>query len=111
MKPFHKKGSALGAALAFAITLSPTLEMAETRQVPESDTVHAGFIKDGERSTIFNQNWKFFKGDPLGAEAVDFDDSSWRGLNLPHDWSIEGDFTVQGEAESGFLFGGTGWYR
>ncbi|MDZ4994672.1 DUF4982 domain-containing protein [Clostridium perfringens] len=111
MKQFHKKGSALGVALAFALTLSPTLVMAETRQVPESETVHVGFIKDGERSTIFNQNWKFFKGNPLGAEAVDFDDSSWRGLNLPHDWSIEGDFTVQGEAESGFLLGGTGWYR
>lgn len=30
---------------------------------------------------------------------------------MPHDWSIEGDFTTQGEAESGFLLGGTAWYR
>ena len=111
MQSFNKRGTALGAAIAFALTLAPTLVMAETRQIPESETVNVGFIKDGERSTIFNQNWKFFKGDPSGAEGVDFDDSSWRGLNLPHDWSIEGDFTVQGEAESGFLLGGTGWYR
>ena len=111
MQSFNKRGTALGAAIAFALTLAPTLVMAETRQIPESETVNVGFIKDGERSTIFNQNWKFFKGDPSGAEGVDFDDSSWRGLNLPHDWSIEGDFTVEGEAESGFLLGGTGWYR
>ena len=42
---------------------------------------------------------------------LNFNDSSWASLSLPHDWSIEGEFTVQGEAESGFLLGGTGWYR
>ena len=32
-------------------------------------------------------------------------------MTLPHDYSIEQDYTVWGEAESGFLPGGTGWYR
>ncbi|MGG5461829.1 glycoside hydrolase family 2 TIM barrel-domain containing protein [Clostridium sp. B9] len=111
MKQIHQKGSALGVAIAMALTLSPTVVRAESKQATESETVHVGFIKDGERSTIFNENWRFIKGNPSGAEGVNFDDSSWRGLNLPHDWSIEGDFTVEGEAESGFLLGGTGWYR
>ena len=32
-------------------------------------------------------------------------------MTLPHDFSISQDFTTSGEAESGFLPGGTGWYR
>jgi beta-galactosidase len=42
------------------------------------------------RETInFDSDWKFFRGDQSGAEAVAFDDSSWRTLEVPHDWSIE----------------------
>ena len=33
--------------------------------------------------------WRFFLGDPGGAEATAFADSSWRTVDLPHDWSIE----------------------
>ncbi|MGL5379555.1 glycoside hydrolase family 2 TIM barrel-domain containing protein, partial [Clostridium sp.] len=111
MRPFYKKSSSLLMALAFAFSLTPTTVHAGTQDTSELETVYAGFIKDGERSTIFNQNWRFVQGNPSGAEKADFNDSSWRTLNLPHDWSIEGDFTVEGEAESGFLLGGTGWYR
>ncbi|MEG0134135.1 MAG: glycoside hydrolase family 2 TIM barrel-domain containing protein [Clostridium sp.] len=111
MNSFQKKGSALLLALAFGLNLTPTTVNAETKQTSNLETVQVGFIKEGERSTIFNQDWRFFKGDPSGAESIDFNDSSWRSLSLPHDWSIEGEFTVEGEAESGFLLGGTGWYR
>lgn len=111
MKLFNKKNSALLLALAFGLNLTPMTVNAETKQTSDPETVHVGFINEGERSTVFNQDWRFFKGDPSGAESTDFNDSSWRALNLPHDWSIEGEFTVEGEAESGFLLGGTGWYR
>lgn len=37
----------------------------------------------------FDEGWLFHRGDVSGAEAVPFDDSSWRSLDLPHDWSIE----------------------
>src|SRR3954447_19939824 len=37
----------------------------------------------------FDQGWLFFRGDASGAEAPAFDDSSWRKLDVPHDWSIE----------------------
>lgn len=111
MKSIKKKVSALVLASAFMLNLTPTVSMAETKQSADPETVYVGFINEGERSTIFNENWRFFKGDPSGAESTELNDSSWRNLNLPHDWSIEGDFTVEGEAESGFLLGGTGWYR
>ncbi|MGG7213266.1 glycoside hydrolase family 2 TIM barrel-domain containing protein [Clostridium nigeriense] len=111
MRLFQKKCCALLVGVSVMTSLIPTTVKAETRQTQDAETVYVGFIKDGERSTVFNQDWRFYKGDQSGAEAVDFNDSSWRSLNLPHDWSIEGDFTVEGEAESGFLLGGTGWYR
>lgn len=61
----------------------------------------------------FDAGWLFTKGDPAGAERPEFDDSSWRKLNVPHDWSIEGPFdakNVTGGA-GGFLPSGIGWYR
>lgn len=64
-------------------------------------------------TTDFNQHWKFFLGDNPDASQVSFDDAAWRSLNLPHDWSIEGNFDENnpGKAEEGGLPAGTGWYR
>ena len=57
--------------------------------------------------------WRFTLGDPSGAERPDFDDRTWRRLDLPHDWSIEG--TPRQDAPGGGRVGyfptGTGWYR
>ena len=58
-------------------------------------------------------NWKFFLGDPAGAEATSFSDSAWRTVDLPHDWSIEGvpnEKNLTG-AGGGFFPAGVGWYR
>ena len=41
----------------------------------------------------FDEGWKFFLGDPSGAEQVEFGDTNWRALDVPHDWSIEGDYS------------------
>src|ERR1700722_6170855 len=38
---------------------------------------------------IAKSNWKFFLGDPGDAEALSFNDSAWRIVDVPHDWSIE----------------------
>ena len=60
----------------------------------------------------FNADWQFLKEHAEGAEKPEFDDSSWRTLDLPHDWAIEGPFDVKYNARSGGLpFHGTGWYR
>lgn len=44
-----------------------------------------------EQRINFDANWKFQRDDQPGAEAATYDDSRWRSLHLPHDWSIEGD--------------------
>jgi beta-galactosidase len=60
----------------------------------------------------FNKGWKFTKGDFKNAYLSDFDDSSWRPLDLPHDWAIEGPFTQEVGYNGGYLpFPGVGWYR
>ena len=36
--------------------------------------------------------WKFQKGAAKGAEAVQYDDSKWQQVTVPHDWAISGPF-------------------
>jgi beta-galactosidase len=62
---------------------------------------------------LFDDDWRFFKGDAAGAEAVAFDDSQWRALSVPHDWSIEGPFdqAAPTRGSGAFLPAGMGWYR
>lgn len=38
----------------------------------------------------FDSNWRFSAGEIDGAENPKFDDSAWRKVDVPHDWSIEG---------------------
>ena len=77
----------------------------------EEETIPVNGAISEERSSNFNEGWKFYLGDSNTAQNTDFIDSSWTDINLPHDFSISQDFISNGEAESGFLPGGTGWYR
>ncbi|UOG74866.1 DUF4982 domain-containing protein [Hymenobacter tibetensis] len=63
------------------------------------------------QQVLFNTNWKFHKGDVTAGEKPDFNDTDWRRLELPHDWSIEGPFSQEWASATGFLPGGIGWYR
>jgi beta-galactosidase len=66
-----------------------------------------------ERKQLFDSGWKFFPGDTLAAGSKDFDDRSWRDLDLPHDWSIEGKVSPKNptKAAGGYFPAGIGWYR
>ncbi len=51
-------------------------------------------------------------GDNLAYAAEGFDDSSWREVNLPHDYAIEGPFTTTVSGSTGRLpSSGIAWYR
>jgi len=70
--------------------------------------------KPGVRQRLLiDLNWKFIKSDVKGAEEPKFNDSDWRTLNLPHDWSIEGEFREDAisKGPGGYLPTGIGWYR
>jgi beta-galactosidase len=70
-------------------------------------------IGTGRQWLLFDNNWRFNLGDVPGAEQATFNDSKWRQLDLPHDWSIEGDFDEKAATtgRGGYLPTGIGWYR
>lgn len=55
--------------------------------------------------------WRFSLGESQLAMQPGFDDSSWRIVDVPHDWSIEGPFVANLGSGNGFAPGGIGWYR
>ncbi len=74
---------------------------------------HAAFSSDLRRTENICRNWKFNLGNIPNGQKPSLDDSRWRELNLPHDWSIEGEFSEKHPATpgGGALPGGIGWYR
>ncbi len=141
MTPRWKPGtSRLGrrdALKAVAMLAAPLVgQTGGVTQVPSTRSDAAVANKRGQR---FDDGWRFFRGDASGAERPDFDDSAWRTLALPHDWSVEdlpprpeeasgagslwgsdvlptrvGPFDTelsQGGRDTGWFVGGTGWYR
>jgi len=76
----------------------------------------------GTRSMAFNEGWRFLESETIDGSQVTLDDSDWRDIDLPHDWSVEdlpenpefvGPFNpkMEGGHDVGWLRGGTGWYR
>lgn len=67
--------------------------------------------------TDFDSDWKFYYADTTDVsndyKSENYNDASWRTLNLPHDWSIEFPFKKDNPAGTGggALPGGIGWYR
>lgn len=60
---------------------------------------------------LFNSDWKFSLKADSTAIAPEYDDSEWRNLNLPHDWSVEATPSPSLASATGYLPGGIGWYR
>ena len=63
------------------------------------------------RAELFNANWKFMLSDVKQGAQPGLDDSKWRVLNLPHDWTVEGVYSPDKASSNGYLPGGIGWYR
>lgn len=59
----------------------------------------------------FNADWKFLLEDKKEYCSVEFDDASWRSLDLPHDWSVEAEFSQENSGRNAWLPGGIAWYR
>lgn len=63
------------------------------------------------RPESFNEGWLFALEDNAGMSDPDYDDGKWRRLDVPHDWSIEGQLSPSLNSCTGYLPGGTAWYR
>ncbi len=95
----------------------------------ENDDAHSL----GLRETLsLDQGWRFHLGDipptdfrpnrdeaeggakaggAWGAAAPNYDDKSWRELDLPHDWVVEGPFDQEANRNQGYRRRGIAWYR
>ncbi len=82
-------------------------------------TFYFGLSAQKNNRINFDDDWTFHLGGAQGAEQNNFDDSKWRKIDLPHDWSIEDLKGTQSpfnpdaitQVSGGFTTGGTGWYR
>ena len=63
--------------------------------------------------TNMDTGWRFHLGNVENAETPTFNDEGWRNLNVPHDWSIEGENLRDnpGGGSIGYFPTGVGWYR
>ncbi len=56
---------------------------------------------------VLDSGWRFIQQNVSGAQATNFDDSSWTNVNLPHTWDIpDGQ-----DGPSTTYYRGIGWYR
>lgn len=123
----------LGAAVTAVTPISAYAE--RTKRGAQASWPDAAELAGRLRS--FNDSWRFHRGDVEQASSEEFDDSAWRTLSVPHDWSIEDilkdpvsipgaiwatetkpvrvgpfDFYAsEGQTATGWTVGGIGWYR
>lgn len=66
-----------------------------------------------KQNQLFDNDWKFHLGDSSAFASPGFPDNTWRLVNLPHDWSIEGQVNPHHPTQGGggYFPAGIGWYR
>ena len=101
---------ALLAACACAV---PCLGAAPTPVAGKPVSAYTEEVNSPRQRIFFDFDWKFTKGDATGAEQLQYNDSQWQTVQLPHDWSISEPFDpkLAFGKNSGFLPIGIGWYR
>ena len=138
--PGDKTGWPRREALKAIAMLAAAPLAAQAGEAAQTSTGRSGaVVAAGRRDQPFDDGWRFFRGDAPGAERPEFNDSSWRMLDLPHDFSVEdlpprssdtngegvlwgtsvlptrtGPFDTElsaGGRDTGWFVGGTGWYR
>ena len=64
-------------------------------------------------TTPLDNDWRFTTAPVTAAEQSQFDDTTWRQVTVPHDWSIEGPFSPTNPTgcAGAYLPAGIGWYR
>ena len=116
----RNKDFAIDRRAALAITGAALLPLSELVQAAALDAARIGLGRDQS----FDLDWRFQRVAAERLEAPALDDSSWRKVDLPHDFSIEDvpggqpprqigpfDKGSKGGTAIGFTVGGEGWYR
>lgn len=107
-KTKRKSGYRGGLMVMLLLWSATNMEAAVSRSATDPD-----HTSGPAREISFNREWKFSLGDFPKAGEEQFDDASWRTVDLPHDWSIEGAPKADEPSgnDGGYYPTGTGWYR
>jgi beta-galactosidase len=68
-------------------------------------------VLSAREQILFNFDWKFSAGNQKNAQSINYDDSNWRMLDLPHDFQFEQPWDKDAGGARGFKTMGDGWYR
>ena len=121
----RKKNMFISLALLWWCTSSTQVHALEkdSRKVQSSHRTEQSIQRMGSTNThLFDADWRFARfgmqpdgtslPEPENLQSPSANDASWRALNLPHDWAIEGPFRIELTGETGKLpYKGIGWYR
>ena len=64
-----------------------------------------------KRMVLLNDNWRFHLGDEENSYEKFHKDDNWRKVTIPHDWSVEYPKREEYSSGTGYVIGGTAWYR
>jgi beta-galactosidase len=105
------------ALICMFITCNPAVSQVDENVTREIKSQRAGEEKkSGQIMDLhlnFNADWHFHLGEVPAFYVPEFDDSEWRVLDVPHDWSVEGQFDGDNPVgvSGGYLPIGIGCYR
>ncbi|MBB2147619.1 glycoside hydrolase family 2 TIM barrel-domain containing protein [Pedobacter gandavensis] len=87
-------------------------------------------IAQSRSELLLEENWRFTREDQEGFTSVNYNDSKWQQVTVPHDWAIYGPFSANNDKQhvaiaqdgqkqasehagrtGGLPFVGVGWYR
>jgi hypothetical protein len=88
------------------LTLFACLMAKSTAQVSFG---HAELLNDDWHFLLVDSAWNVSESPEM--KNPDFDDSRWRRVTLPHDWSVELPMSPDKGSCQGYLPGGVAWYR
>ncbi len=138
--PLGRRALLTGTAGSLAAATLPVRAITAPRPTEPSGLLHGLGPRDGlfERlpvedpsRTLLARGWLFHEGDitppaPVthddtysnakagnarGAAAMDYDDSDWAAVTLPHDWASAQGFVETANVAQGYRPRGIGWYR
>ncbi len=114
-------------SLVFVLLFLAALLARPSGAAPAAEVASAS----GRERLSLDRGWRFFEGDipfpainthrlsyenakagkAWGAAAPNYDDSTWRTVDLPHDWAVEQPFDPAANISQGYRRRGIGWYR
>jgi beta-galactosidase len=118
-------------AISAFFFLNATSAIAHSSALADSQPTSKGTAPAVRERLLLDRDWLFHEGDipfPVitghepsyanakagsssGAASPEFDDSTWRPVDLPHDWAVEQPFDPTANSAQGFRARGMGWYR